>query len=111
MTKPEKHNRDPYLEPSPYSADGGNLIGRDPRAITDWPEYPGQRLVGLRAIRAKCLDCSHTASEVRKCTAVACPLWPLRMAAVPKGYRPETTVSPEITPTERRTAYLAENDG
>ena len=105
MTKPEKRNRDPYLEPSPYDADGGHLIGRDPRTITDWSDYPGQRLVGLRAIRAKCLDCSHTQSEVRKCTAVSCPLWPLRMAAVPKGYRPP------IDAAERRTAYLAENDG
>lgn len=101
----------PYLEQSPYDADGGNLIGRDPRKITDWTDYPGQHRVGLKAIRAKCIDCANTATEVRKCTAVSCPLWPLRMAAVPKGYRPETTATPEITPTDSRTAYLAENDG
>ena len=95
----------PYLEQSPYDADGGHFIGRDPRKIADWTDYPGERLVGLRAIRAKCLDCSHTATEVRKCTAVSCSLWPLRMAAVPKGYRPQ------IDAAERRTAHEAENDG
>ena len=95
----------PYLEPSPYDADNGNLIGRDPRKITDWTDYPGERLVGLRAIRAKCLDCSHTQSEVRKCTAVSCSLWPLRMGAVPKGYRPQ------IDAAERRTSPEPENDG
>jgi hypothetical protein len=35
----------------------------------------------LRVIRAKCLDCSGgVESEVRKCTAIGCALWPYRMA-------------------------------
>ena len=33
----------------------------------------------LRAIRAKCRDCScYQTSEVRLCEAVKCPLWPFR---------------------------------
>ena len=37
----------------------------------------------LRVIRAKCLDCSYTASEVRRCTAVDCVLWPYRIGTNP----------------------------
>ncbi len=38
----------------------------------------------LRAIRAKCLDCScYQASEVRLCEAVKCPLWPFRAGKHP----------------------------
>lgn len=35
----------------------------------------------------KCLDCVYDPSEVRKCVQTDCPLWPLRMGHVPKGYR------------------------
>lgn len=74
-----------FLEPSPYEADGGHLIGRDPRQIPlaeirqlQHPESP------IKAIRAKCIDCSGgNAAEARKCTAVNCPLWPMRMAVSP----------------------------
>lgn len=41
----------------------------------------------LKVIRAKCQDCSYTASEVRRCTAVDCALWPYRMGTNP--FRPE----------------------
>jgi hypothetical protein len=38
----------------------------------------------LRAIRAKCLDCScYQISEVRLCEAVKCPLWPFRAGRQP----------------------------
>ena len=38
----------------------------------------------LRAIRAKCLDCScYQPSEVRLCEAVRCPLWPFRAGRHP----------------------------
>ena len=38
----------------------------------------------LKAIRAKCLDCScYQISEVRLCEAVNCPLWPFRAAKHP----------------------------
>lgn len=76
-----------FLEASLYSSDEAALIGRDPRSIpaNDWEGRP--YVVGLAAIRAKCLDCAHTQSEVRKCVCVDCPLWTLRMGSVPKGYR------------------------
>jgi hypothetical protein len=43
----------------------------------------------LKVIRAKCLDCSYTASEIRRCTAVDCSLWPYRMGTNP--FRAERT--------------------
>ncbi|TYO91461.1 hypothetical protein [Oceanicella actignis] len=76
------------LQSSPFDSDGGNLIGRDPRHVTaeEWEASGLPLLIGMRAIRAKCLDCcSGSAAEVRKCTSVRCPLWPLRMGAQPKG--------------------------
>lgn len=75
------------LETSPFSTDGGALIGRDPRTIPaeDWCGRP--LVTGLSAIRAKCLDCAHNSAEVRKCVQTDCPLWPLRMGSVPKGMR------------------------
>lgn len=75
------------LETSPFSTDGGALIGRDPRTITaeDWRGRP--LVTGLAAVRAKCLDCAHNSTEVRKCIQTDCPLWPLRMGSVPKGLR------------------------
>ena len=39
----------------------------------------GERLTRAKAIRAKCIDCmGGDKSEVRKCTAVKCPLFPFR---------------------------------
>ena len=79
----------PFLTASPYEADCGNLIGRDPRDITgpEWADTMPDVLVGMKAIRAKRLDCAHTASEVRKCVQVTCPLWALRMGGQPKALR------------------------
>ena len=79
------HN--PLLQVSPYESDGGELIGRDPRLICakDWEATP--LLVGLKAIRAKCLDCVHGPGEVRKCVQSDCPLWSLRMGTVPKDFK------------------------
>lgn len=83
--EPPAIDRVKFLETSPYETDAGNLIGRDPRQITladirhlRHPESP------IKAIRAKCLDCSgDNAAEARKCVAVNCPLWPLRMGTSP----------------------------
>lgn len=47
----------------------------------------------LKAIRAKCLDCSAgQAAEVRRCPLEKCPLYPYRMWHRPKqsSYTPET---------------------
>lgn len=79
----------PLLEISQHESDGGNYIGRDPREIPahQYAEFLPDAPVGLKAIRAKCLDCAENAVEVRKCVAVSCPLWPLRMGSMPKGMR------------------------
>ena len=74
-------NRDNYLEPSPNSTDGGNLIGKDPREI---PQAVLRQLGGpqspIDAIRGFCIECSGgNAAEARKCVAIKCPLWPFRM--------------------------------
>jgi hypothetical protein len=37
----------------------------------------------VKAIRAYCLDCSQTASEVAKCVIPDCPLYPFRMGRNP----------------------------
>ena len=74
-----------YLESSPYDADGGKKVGKLPASVSlgnlkalEHPESP------IRAIRAKCLDCcGAAASEVRKCVAFNCPLWPFRMGRNP----------------------------
>ncbi len=79
----------PFLMTSPFESDAGALIGRDPRTIgeAEWTAHLPEVEVGLKAIRAKCIDCAHSASEVRKCVVVSCPLWPLRMGAQPKTLR------------------------
>jgi len=81
----QKPDRATFLEPSTSQGDGGELIGRDPRAIPraelrrlGLPESP------IKAIRARCIDCSGGhASEVRRCIAVNCALWPFRMGVSP----------------------------
>lgn len=43
-----------------------------------------EQMSPLRAIRAKCLDCScYQISEVRLCQAINCPLWPFRAGRHP----------------------------
>jgi hypothetical protein len=78
-------DRDAYLEPSPIKADNGEKVGKAPGEISlrdlralGHPESP------IRAIRAKCLDCSSGSdAEARKCVAVKCALWPFRMGVNP----------------------------
>ena len=42
------------------------------------------RLTPMKAIRAKCLDCTGNQSkEVRLCTCLSCPLWGYRMGVRP----------------------------
>jgi len=74
------------LEVSPVAADGGHLIGRDPRRITaDQFDQAGiESAPVLAVIKAKCLDCCvGQADEVRKCVLVRCPNWPYRMGVNP----------------------------
>lgn len=70
------------LEPSPYEIDRGELIGRDPRKLTgqDFEAAGVEVLIPKQAIRQFCLNCcAGQEAEVRKCIAVHCPLWALRM--------------------------------
>jgi hypothetical protein len=95
-------DRTQYLEISPYEVDGGQKVGKLPRSLglgqlraLGQPESP------IRAIRSKCLDCSAgVVSEVRKCVAVTCALWPFRMGSNPfhgkKGFA--TNISEGKTP-------------
>ena len=64
----------------------GFPIGKDPRKatpeeLTSWGCVATPPLV---AIRSKCIDCcGGSESEVRKCVAVSCALWPFRMRKNP----------------------------
>jgi len=78
-----KQTDNPLLEPSPYREDGGELIGRDPKTLNTEELVPLEHKSPLKAIRACCLDCSGRPSEVRKCKAIDCQLWPFRMGTNP----------------------------
>jgi len=44
-----------------------------------------KRLTPMKAIRAKCLDCScYQPKEIRLCPVISCSLWPYRMGKRPK---------------------------
>jgi hypothetical protein len=82
-------------EVSPFPADDGELVGKDPReAPLEILSRYHQAKNRLRAIRERCLDCCcQQPSEVRKCTAVACPSWPYRMGTNP--FREKRVMTPE----------------
>jgi hypothetical protein len=48
-----------------------------------------RKVTPLRAIRAKCLDCSLSKKEIRFCAVSSCPLYPYRLGKNParKGMR------------------------
>ena len=84
-TPPPAIDRAKFLERSTYDSDAGSLIGRDPRQV---PLAEIRQLrhseSPIKAIRAKCVDCSGgNVAEARKCVAVNCPLWPMRMGVNP----------------------------
>ena len=61
-------------------------VGRDPRRVSreDLIAAGHKPMSPLKALRARCIDCcADQPSEVRLCTAVACPSWPFRMGANP----------------------------
>jgi hypothetical protein len=64
---------------------GGERVGKLPSSCSKkLLSRLGHPASPIRAIRAKCLDCSGGAmSEVRKCVAVRCALWPMRMGTNP----------------------------
>jgi hypothetical protein len=63
----------------------GETEGRDPRKIPrEELATLAEPMPVLKAIRMKCLDCCcYQISEVARCTAVNCPLWPFRMGTNP----------------------------
>ena len=64
----------------------GSTEGRDPRKMTikEFTFLGHHARPILNTIRAKCLDCScYQPSEIAKCTAYGCALWPYRMGTNP----------------------------
>jgi len=83
------------LEISPYRADEGEPVGKIPSEVpSDFlSRYYGAKNP-LMAIREKCLDCCcGSPSEVRKCVATDCALWPFRIGINP--FRQKRTLSAE----------------
>jgi hypothetical protein len=70
-----------FLETLPSGEKVGKLpgsLGTDKLRALGHPESP------IAAIRLKCIDCcGGNKSEVRKCPAINCPLWPMRMGRNP----------------------------
>ena len=88
----------------------GETEGLDPREMPrSLLEEIGHRPTPLlRVIREKCLDCSHTASEVRRCTAVDCSLWPYRMGENPlRAERSEAQKAASLAAADRLRAMRA----
>jgi hypothetical protein len=83
------------LQLSPFPGDGAELVGKHPGEVPSGILCRHHRAVSpLKAIRLRCLDCCcGSASEVRKCTAVACASWPFRMGVNP--FREKRMLSPE----------------
>ena len=62
----------------------------------------------LKAIRAKCFDCSgYQVSEVRLCEAVKCPLWPFRPGRHPRWVDARKTPLTDAN-SDRQTDLLSE---
>jgi hypothetical protein len=77
----------------------GHRIGRDPRQMK--PEelraWGFEPMPVLKIARLHCLDCcGGSADEVRKCTAVGCPKWHIRMGTNP--------LRPPASPAQREHA-------
>jgi hypothetical protein len=75
----ERHEQLIIFNPS------GEIEGKHPLDVDHavMPEVH-QPMPILRVIREKCLDCcAGSESEVRKCGAIKCALWPYRMASNP----------------------------
>lgn len=88
----------------------GAVIGQDPRRLStaELRELGHRGKPLLQAMRRRCVDCcGGKVDEVRRCTAVACPLWPYRMgtdpwqAEAPKAARERQPVVPAPMKPER----------
>ncbi len=85
------------LKPGTELSSDGELIGRDPRHMTrqELAALGHSKSSMIKIIRLKCLDCAHTESEVRKCIATQCILWPYRMRRNPFSDRTASPASME----------------
>ena len=73
--------RDKYVTAMPDGSEEG--VHPDSLEKGDFPRVDSIYSV----IRNKCLDCAYSATEVRKCTAYKCPLWPYRLGRKPKALK------------------------
>jgi hypothetical protein len=92
------------MRPGTELSEEGQAIGRDPRQLNseEFREIGHSALPILSVIRAKCLDCCcGSESEVRKCTATGCPLWPYRMGTNPLRTPRQMSESQRQAATER----------
>ena len=92
-----------FLQISPFQADEGELIGKDP---SDMPSeilsLKFRAPKPLKALRETCLDCCcGNAAEVRKCVAVDCPSWPFRLGKNPFRKKPELSSAEKRARVER----------
>src|SRR5262245_43989997 len=91
------------LEISPFQADEGELVGKHPGDVPpDFLSLKFRAQNPLKAIREKCLDCCcGNASEVRKCVAIDCPLWPYRMSTNPFRKKCKLSAAQKLRRAER----------
>ena len=93
----------------------GETEGLEPREMPRslLAEIGHSQMPLLRVIRGKCLDCSYTVSEVRRCQAVDCALWPYRIGSNP--FRAERSEAQKAAATEAakrlRNSVLKANEG
>lgn len=92
-----------FLQISPFKADDGEPIGRTPNEVSPQTLRLNFRAQNpLKGIREKCIDCCcGETSEVRKCVAVDCPLWPFRMGRNPFRKRRELSPAEKHARAER----------
>lgn len=87
MKTPQKINRFSLLDAEWENDPGGKFAtGKNPLLLgaDELKEAGLLKSTPLKAIRARCRDCcGEQASEVRKCVAIDCPLWPFRMGGNP----------------------------
>ena len=75
-----RENELPFLEVSPYEADRGELIGRDPREMdVELLRELGVKSTPIKAIKDRCTDCVETRVDRLRCELTDCPLWVMRL--------------------------------
>ena len=91
----ERERRRKYYDRLVVRRPDGVTEGADPRTLPrELLAEVHQPSPILDVIREKCLDCSgYQPSEIARCTAIACSLWPYRMASNP--FRAPRELSPE----------------